>query len=132
MYNPFKGVSWGNPFDWVYVLLVLASPVIGLLCLATIWGPGWFIGAFYWFLLCETEPPETQLYREERRRVRKLRQRRYYYCANPTCKNRRKRFLSGGQPSTICLECGNDLVFGRNMPLSEQPTGEFPSLGPNR
>jgi hypothetical protein len=62
-YNPFHGVNWGDPLDWPYVLSVLMAPFVFLLCMATIWGPGWFIGPLYGLFILWLEPEEVERHR---------------------------------------------------------------------
>lgn len=63
MYNPLHGVDWSDPLDWPYIIAIFLTPIMALLCLATIWGPGWFIGAIWIIFVLWLEPPEVEKHR---------------------------------------------------------------------
>ena len=60
MRNIFAGVDPTNPWHWPYILAILFTPIMMLLCLATIWGPGWFIGALWFVFISEVTPEEVE------------------------------------------------------------------------
>lgn len=41
--NLFAGFEWSNPFDWIYLVIVISGIVIVPACIATFFVGGWFI-----------------------------------------------------------------------------------------
>lgn len=67
MHNPFEGVEWGNPWDWPYVVAVCLTPLVAIVCIATFFGPGWFLGAAWIGVLSIVEPERVEVARAEYR-----------------------------------------------------------------
>jgi hypothetical protein len=64
MRNPFKGVNWIDPFDLVYVVMVILTIPVLLACLVGFVFGGWFVALLWIWALCQVEPEEV-----ERRRL---------------------------------------------------------------
>jgi hypothetical protein len=57
---PLRGLDLSKPEHWPYFLALLASPFVLLACIATFFGPGWFVGAFWIGFVSDLVPEEVE------------------------------------------------------------------------
>jgi hypothetical protein len=60
-------MDWGDPLNWPYIIAIFLTPFVALLCLVTIFGPGWFFGLIWVIFVLWLEPEEVERHRNSMR-----------------------------------------------------------------
>lgn len=79
--GPFRGIQVTNPWHWPYLVSVLATPIIFLICLVTVAIGGWLVFLVWFVFVMIVQPEEVErairqarLVREARRQLRRTSQ----------------------------------------------------------
>jgi hypothetical protein len=60
VYRPLSGLDWSDPFNWPYIAAVIASPVVLLCCLVTLFIGGWLVGLLWILFVLWLAPEEVE------------------------------------------------------------------------